>query len=251
MQPPQIKLPGSAFAQSFGSEAARYDTYRPSYPDAAVDWALAGVRTRTVVDLGAGTGKLTAALTGRADRVEAIDPDEAMLNRLRAVLPGVRATVGSAEATGLEDASVDAVLAGQAFHWFARPGVDRELARILRPGGVVGLLWNFPDRNVAWITELYRTIGDGSPPWTHTYDDLEPADFEPAYIEHFRSGHRLAGPDALRSLVQTWSWVITRPADERTAIDDRVRALIERTPALQSEVVTMPQTTKVVRVVRR
>jgi SAM-dependent methyltransferase len=251
MQPPQIKLPGSAFAQSFGSEAARYDAYRPSYPDEAVAWALGELYPQRLLDLGAGTGKLTASLLGRAETVLAVDPDEAMLAYLRTALPQVRAAVGSAEATGLPTLSVDAVLAAQAFHWFARPGVDRELARIVRPRGVVGLIWNFPDRDVDWVTELYRTIGDRNPPWTHQYDPLDPADFEPADTAYFPSGHDLDGPDGLRNLVQTWSWVITRPAAERAEIDGRVQELIERTPALQGQRVTMPQTTKVVRVVRR
>jgi hypothetical protein len=116
---------------------------------------------------------------------------------------------------------------------------------------MVALIWNFPDRSVPWVPELYRTIGDDSPPWTHGYQDLDRADFEPAETGYFESGHPLAGADGVRNLVQTWSWVITRPAAERAEIDARVVDLIRRTPALQDEVVILPQQTKVVRVQRR
>ena len=86
----------------------------------------------------------------------AVEPDPQMLAVLTARLPQVRALPGSAESIPLPDGSVDAILAGQAFHWFARPDADREFARVLRPGGVVGLLWNVPDRGVDWVDELYR-----------------------------------------------------------------------------------------------
>jgi ubiquinone/menaquinone biosynthesis C-methylase UbiE len=108
-----------------------YDAARPGYPDEAVEWALGG-RVGVVVDLGAGTGILTRQLVSRAPGVIAVDPSPAMLERLRQRLPGVDARTGSAESMGLVSGSADAVIAGSAFHWFARPAADREIARVLR-----------------------------------------------------------------------------------------------------------------------
>src|SRR5690348_6638971 len=111
-------------ARSFGSVAAAYAEHRPGYPAAALDWALApaagsasGTGGRTLLDLGAGTGKLTAALLGRG-AVIAVEPDPAMLAELRRRLPDVDAREGSAESIPLPTGSVDTVLVGQAWHWF-------------------------------------------------------------------------------------------------------------------------------------
>lgn len=125
-------------AQVFGSAAAAYARFRPGYPDVAVDWALEPVDDRRaphLLDLGAGTGKLTASLVERpAVRVTAVDPDPEMLGELRARFPTVDAVSGSAEAIPLPDGSVDAVLVGQAFHWFDAERAIPELVRVLRPG---------------------------------------------------------------------------------------------------------------------
>lgn len=252
-------VPPAVLARSFGTEAARYDQARPSYPAAAVDRVLAalvpaagtqGERPARIVDIGAGTGKLTASLVDRASEVVAVEPDPQMLAVLTGRLPGVRALAGSAERIPLPDGSVDAVLAGQAFHWFSRPDADREFARVLRPGGVVGLLWNIPDRGVEWVDELYRATR--KPEFTgEEFDPLDPAEFGPVEEAEVPSAHEVAGPDGLRDLMHSWSWVITRPRAERDAIDRRLRILIGRYPQLQGPVVRMPQRTDVVWQVRR
>ncbi len=137
-------------ARSFGAVAAAYAEHRPGYPAAALDWALAPVAgsasgARTLLDLGAGTGKLTTALLGRG-AVIAVEPDPAMLAELRRRLPDVDAREGSAESIPLPTGSVDAVLVGQAWHWFDTGRALPELARVLRPGGVLAALWNADDR---------------------------------------------------------------------------------------------------------
>jgi SAM-dependent methyltransferase len=142
-------------ASSFGAVAAAYAEHRPTYADAAIRWCLEPISgTPRVVDLGAGTGILTAALTRLGAEVIAVEPDQDMLAELRRHLPGVPAEHGTAEAIPLPDASVDAVLAGQAMHWFDLDRALPEIARVLRPGGVLAGLWNVDDDRVGWVAEL-------------------------------------------------------------------------------------------------
>jgi SAM-dependent methyltransferase len=153
-------------ARSFGAVAAAYAEHRPGYPAAALDWALAPIaasepRERTLLDLGAGTGKLTTALLGRGT-VIAVEPDPAMLAELRRRLPDVDAREGSAESIPLPTGSVDTVLVGQAWHWFDTGRALPELARVLRPGGVLAALWNADDHGVEWVAELHRAARGGA-----------------------------------------------------------------------------------------
>jgi SAM-dependent methyltransferase len=143
-------------ALRFGGVADIYDRGRPGYAAAAVDWVLDG--RRRVLDLGAGTGKLTAALLARGAEVTAVDPSAPMLAVLKATHPEVDARLGSGEATGLPAGAVDAVVIASALHWFDRPAADREIARVLRPGGVVGVFHNRRDKSVPWVAELDQLI---------------------------------------------------------------------------------------------
>ena len=135
-------------ARGFDSAAGVYERVRPGYPDAAVAWLAEQLDLRpgrTVLDLAAGTGKLTAALTGSGARVIAVEPSEGMLEVLRAAAPGAEALAGTAEEIPLADASVDAVTVAQAFHWFANDAALAEIHRVLRPGGALALAWNRRD----------------------------------------------------------------------------------------------------------
>ncbi len=138
---------------SFGSVAAGYAAHRPGYPADAVAFLL-GERPLRVLDLGAGTGLLTDALLTAGHEVVAVDPSPQMLDQLRARHPGVPVHVGGAEAVPLPDADVDAVVAGQAAHWFDPGPAAAELRRVLRPGGVVGFVWNVRDERVPWVAAL-------------------------------------------------------------------------------------------------
>ncbi|NTV39838.1 MAG: class I SAM-dependent methyltransferase [Demequinaceae bacterium] len=142
---------------SFGTAAGDYDRGRPSYPAEAVAWVLGEAPLR-VLDVGAGTGKLTAEVVRQGHTVIALDPDAAMLEALSASLPGVETLVGTAEATGLPSSSVDAAILGQAWHWVDVAPASLEMARILRPGGVLGLLWNIRDETVPWVARLTRVM---------------------------------------------------------------------------------------------
>lgn len=145
-------------ARSFGGVADAYDRGRPTYPDAAVAW-LVGDRPATVLELGAGTGKLTRRLVAAGHDVHATEPDEAMLAVLRRHLPDVRSSATRAEEIPVADQSVDVVVAAQCFHWFDADVALAEIARVLRPGGHLAAVWNQRDDRIPWVRKLGRIIG--------------------------------------------------------------------------------------------
>jgi SAM-dependent methyltransferase len=151
-------------AQSFGAVADDYNRLRPPPADAAVDW-LVPPGCQVAVDLGAGTGLLTRALARRVPRVIAVEPDE----RMRAVLaersPGVEVRAGRGEAIPLPDASADGVFISSAWHWMDPELALAEIARVLRDGGRLGLIWTSRDREVGWLRELSgRRSSDSAEP---------------------------------------------------------------------------------------
>jgi ubiquinone/menaquinone biosynthesis C-methylase UbiE len=146
------------WAHSFGGVADAYERGRPTYPAEAVTWML-GDQPLTVLELGAGTGKLTRVLTALGHDVHATDPDEAMLAVLEQQVPGARTAIASAEDIPLADASVDAVIAAQAFHWFDLDRALPEIARVLRPEGRVCLIWNHRNDKIPWVRRLGTLIG--------------------------------------------------------------------------------------------
>ncbi len=143
-----------------GALPAAYDRGRPGYPAEAVAW-LVGTAPVSVLELGAGTGKLTEAMVELGHDVLAVDPDDAMLDRLSRKLPDVRATVGSAEQIPAPSRSVDVVVAGQAFHRFDLERAMPEIVRVLKPGGRLALVWNVRDDRIPWVRKLERLIGSG------------------------------------------------------------------------------------------
>ncbi len=148
-------------ARSFGSVAEIYDRGRPSFPTAAVAW-LVGSEAATVLELGAGTGKLTRVLVELGHDVHATDPDAEMLAVLRRHLPDVPTSESGAEEIPLPDRSVDVVVVAQAFHWFDHERALPEIARVLRPGGHVALVWNNRNAKIPWVRKLWRILTDQS-----------------------------------------------------------------------------------------
>jgi len=148
-------------ARGFEAGAAAYEAARPGYPDAAVavlrDEVGIGLGTM-VVDLAAGTGKLTRRLVELGASVTAVEPVAGMRAQLANVLPEVAILDGTAEQIPLEDASADVVTVAQAFHWFDAPVALDEVARVLRPGGILVLLWNERDESTPWVAEMSRLI---------------------------------------------------------------------------------------------
>jgi ubiquinone/menaquinone biosynthesis C-methylase UbiE len=213
---------------SFGAEAAAYERGRPSYPPEAIDWLLPP-NAHNVLDLGAGTGKLTTRLVERGLGVVAVDPIPEMLELLSDSLPETPALLGTAEDIPLPDDSVDAVLVAQAWHWFDPQRAINEVARVLRPGGRLGLVWNTRDERLGWVKDLGRIIGHEDDPFSHTVTLSEP--FENVERHHQEWTSYLT-PQALIDLVASRSYCITSPADVRTQTLESVRGLLATHPAL-------------------
>jgi len=209
---------------SFGPAAREYATGRPTYPLDALRWALpAGART--VLDLAAGTGKLTERLLELGLDVHGVEP----LAEMRAVIPAAAHAIdGTAEAIPLPDSSVDAVTVGQAYHWFDAPAALAEMRRVLRPGGTIGLLWNLLDDSVPWVAEFADAIAaeeraseirdEPQPVWSGIDGLSEP---ERAVFRH----EEPYDADRLVAYFVSRSQVILMPGDERTAMIEQVRAV--------------------------
>jgi SAM-dependent methyltransferase len=146
-------------ARSFGSVAEAYDRGRPSFPQEAVRW-LVGQDPTTVLEVGAGTGKLTQQLVALGHDVHATEPAPEMLEILRRNLPDTRTSQASAEELPVPDRSVDVVVAAQSFHWFDLDRALPEIARVLRPGGHLSLVWNLRNEKIPWVRKLGTLIGN-------------------------------------------------------------------------------------------
>jgi SAM-dependent methyltransferase len=145
-------------ARSFGGVADAYDRGRPSYPREAAAW-LTSEQPLTVLELGAGTGKLTEQLVALGHDVHATEPDPRMLAILEKNHPGIRVSQAPAEEIPAGDSTYDVVVSGQAFHWFDPDRALPEIARVLKPRGRLSLVWNQRDERIPWVKRLGRIIG--------------------------------------------------------------------------------------------
>jgi SAM-dependent methyltransferase len=213
---------------SFGQEAAAYERGRPSYPPEAIDWLLPD-GARDVLDLGAGTGKLTIRLVERGLTVVAVDPIPEMLEVLSRSLPDTPALLGTAEEIPLPDNSVDSVLVAQAWHWFDPERAVAEVARVLRPGGRLGLVWNTRDERLGWVKDLGRIVGHEDDPFNQKV--TLPAPFTDVERHQVEWTSYLT-PQALIDLVASRSYCITSPTEVRTRTLAQVRELLATHPAL-------------------
>jgi SAM-dependent methyltransferase len=216
---------------SFGSIAADYALLRPGYPADAVAFLLGG-RPLRVLDLGAGTGLLTDVLLAAGHEVVAVDLSAAMLDQLRARLPQVATATGGAEAIPLPDGDVDAVVAGQAAHWFDPVPAAAELRRVLRPGGVVGFIWNTRDERVPWV----RALGELLAPQARDHDADQgvvarfAAELSATVEVHDSGTVQDLTPEQVVAGIGTRSYVATMGAADRARFLGRVRELLAAHP---------------------
>ncbi|ORM38009.1 class I SAM-dependent methyltransferase [Williamsia sp. 1135] len=211
-------------ATSFGAQASAYSAGRPGYPSRAVARLLAP-DVMVVADVGAGTGKLTASLLQPGRTIYAVEPDSAMLDTLSAQLPSVHGLIGTAEQIPLADNVCDALTFGQSWHWVDPLVAVAEAARVLRPGGTLGLIWNIRDETVPWVAQLTEIIAaseaevfvaQGGP-------TLGPP-FGVPRQETFDWDRRL-DIEQLLAMVNSRSQIITATESERADILERVRQL--------------------------
>jgi SAM-dependent methyltransferase len=238
-----------ARALSFGSVAAEYAALRPGYPADAVAF-LVGDGGRRVLDVGAGTGLLTEVVLGAGHDVTAVDPSPEMLAELVARLPAVTAAVGSAEALPVDDASVDAVVAGQAAHWFDPAPAAREIRRVLRPGGVLGLIWNTRDERTPWVGalgELISAEARGHEADQGVVDRF--AEELPAQVDVFESGIvQPVTPENVVAGIATRSYVALMDDVRRAAFLAGVRELLDEHPdTCGRELLELPYVTRAYR----
>jgi SAM-dependent methyltransferase len=234
-------------AAGFSRAAKEYRQGRPPYPAQAV--ALLGERLcisagRTVLDLAAGTGKLTALLAPLGADLIAVEPVDEMRASLAEALPDVRALAGSAEAIPLAEGSVDAVTVAQAFHWFDAARAAAEIHRVLRPGGGLGLIWNSYDARVEWVSRLAALAQARRPEGVPYYDGRPGLDapglFDAPQRSRFRHTHRVTR-EMLGARVASTSYIATLPDGERATLLSEVDALVAGHPAE----IDLPYTTDV------
>ena len=211
---------------SFAAVADAYERARPEYPEEAARWLVGGKGAPLdVVDVAAGTGKLTRVLARLGHRVVAVEPLPEMLERLAAAVPTARTVEGTAESIPLPDASADAVVAAQAFHWFDQPAALRELGRVLRPGGTLGLVWNIRDAEVEWVARMSELIGGERLSSEETASTIDASGlYGPVEHETWRWEQPL-DRRRLRELVLSRSYCASRPPEEREPILAAVDAL--------------------------
>ena len=241
-----------AAAQGFAAGAANYVSGRPEYPPEIETWLneeLGLDSGKTVLDLGAGTGKFSRSLLATGAKVIAVEPVAAMLDQLVRQYPEVEARSGPAEAIPLGDASVDAVVCGQSFHWFATPQALGEIHRVLKPGGALGLVWNVRDNNVEWVAAVTRIMNrfqDDSPRFhTQKWRTLFPAEgFSPLREKRFQNWHTGHPETVIVDRILSVSYIAALPPDLQERVKAELREVIATTPELAGKAeVTFPYET--------
>jgi SAM-dependent methyltransferase len=225
---------------SFGAIAEDYDRLRPGPPEAAVDW-LVPAGCQVAVDLGAGTGLLTRALARKVPQVVAVEPDPRMAAVLRArcaeaQFDGIRVAQSRGEQIPLPDASADGVFASSAWHWLDPERAPREIARVLRDGGRLGVIWTTRDRSADWVREVEAVRDNAAGPtddrkdrWArHRREVTLPGQlFGDVETASFASTRQMTTGDFV-DMLATYSGAITANPQERDVALDRARAVLEQ-----------------------
>jgi SAM-dependent methyltransferase len=219
-------------SRSFEDVAAIYERARPGYPPEALAWITEAFdlrEGRTVLDLGAGTGKLTRQLLETGAQVVAVEPGDAMRAELERAVPRAEALRGSAEEIPLPDDSVEAITVGQAFHWFRHDEALPEMHRVLKPGGGVALLWNTRDPDSPLVQEVGQVLEDVLKDRAPTPDSsLQLVDsplFGPVEERAFQFSQELDA-DGLAERVASISFVAAMPPERRKDVEERIRSVV-------------------------
>jgi SAM-dependent methyltransferase len=225
--------------EGFGREAETYERVRPSYPADAVAWLAGNLGLgprRTVLDVAAGTGKLTRLLVPFGGRVIAAEPVKGMRRGFVAAVPGVPMVAATAEALPVAPESLHAITVAQAFHWFDADRAFAEFARVLRPHGRVGLIWNVRDRSSDWVNDVWSIMDrvEKRAPWRDHEDwrDSELGDrsgFGPLHSETFRQ-EQLVTPEGVVERIASVSHVAVLSPAERERVLDEVRGVVTEHP---------------------
>jgi ubiquinone/menaquinone biosynthesis C-methylase UbiE len=239
-------------ANGYTTAADKYVRGRPDYPPEIAIWlreTLGLQAGTTVVDLGAGTGKFTPRLVATGATVIAVEPVDEMRAKLSSALPKVEARAGTAESVPLPEASVDAVVCAQSFHWFATREALAEIYRVLKPGGRLGLIWNPRDARIGWVARLDAIVnrheGDTPRYYTGAWRSVFPfPGFGSLDEQHFSQGHTGTPEDVLLNRVRSTSFIAALTPDERAKVENEVRELIATEPELSGkEELTVPYET--------
>lgn len=240
-------------AKGYQSAADKYQRGRPDYAVQTLDWLLEDLAIApqsTVVDLGAGTGKFTKRLCELSDQVIAVEPVNAMRETLAKNLPQVRALRGTATSIPLENDSVDVLVCAQSFHWFASDESVAEIHRVLKPGGLFGLIWNVRKARGDWVDQLTRIVsqyeGDAPRYSTGAWRTPFPAHgFGPLQEKSFTHAHMGDPEDVIINRFMSVSFIAAQDEATRTDIEGQIRKLITTHPELKGKAeVSFPYATE-------
>ena len=249
----------AAAAAGFAAGAATYAAGRPEYPAEVEGWLSEDLRLgpgRAALDLGAGTGKFLSRLRSVGARLYAVEPVPAMLQRLIADNPDVAAKAGTAERIPFADASMDAIVCAQSFHWFANAAALAEMRRVLKIGGALGLIWNVRDESVDWVAALTRIMtpyeGDAPRFGGGRWREVFPAEgFSPLIERRFAHAHFGPPERVIVDRILSTSFIAALGAVEQGRIAARVREFVAATPALAGRAeVAFPYETRAFHCVR-
>jgi SAM-dependent methyltransferase len=241
-----------AAAQGFSGSAALYQHGRPDYPPQLLEWLRLTLRLwpgRNAVDVGAGTGKFTRLILQTGAHVVAVEPIEAMRAQLRQQLPDVEVLAASAQALPLADASVDALVCAQAFHWFASQQTLQEFGRVLSPGGKLALVWNVRDESCDWVAAITRIMApyEGDTPryqkgeWRALFPNALFSELRESVFDYRHVG---SARQVIVERMLSVSFIAALPAAERAKVAGQLEALIASEPQLQGRAeITFPYLT--------
>ena len=227
-----------AAVAGFETDADRYARGRPDYPSEVAGWLRERLHLgpgKAAIDLGAGTGKFTKRLIETGAATTAVEPAAAMRTKLGEI-NGLAVLEGSAEAIPLPDGSVDAIVCAQAFHWFATRTALAEMARVLKPGGMLGLIWNSHDNSVPWVKALDDAVSphEGEAPRFRTgkWRDVFPAPgFAPLHEEEFANSQTGPAEQVVVDRMLSISFIATLSQSERDHVADKLRAIVAAEPS--------------------